>query len=91
MKSGWVKSMQRSVRLGERRRNIGQLRKNGGGPGVSASGTFTMSGCIITSNTASFGGGLYLDKGTLKGNPQIGGTTATASGGWIHGNTPNDV
>jgi hypothetical protein len=25
------------------------------------------------------------------GKPQIGGTTAPASGGWMHGNPPTDV
>jgi hypothetical protein len=45
---------------------------------------FNMTGGEITGNTSEYGGGL---SGPVTGNPQIGGTTAPASGGWIHGNT----
>jgi hypothetical protein len=50
-----------------------------------------MTGGEVTLNNATGGGGLYL-KGTLAGNPQIGGAASPGAGkGWIHGNTPNDV
>jgi hypothetical protein len=71
----------------------GDLNGNGGGGGVYMSlNTFEMTGGEITDNNAPNGGGLFRNGGgTFNGNPQIGGTTAPASGGWIHGNTPNDV
>jgi hypothetical protein len=70
------------------------IANKGGGVFVYHS-TFNMTGGEITGNNAyggSGGGGVfYLLGGISEGNPTIGGTTAPASGGWIHGNTaPNN-
>jgi hypothetical protein len=65
-----------------------------GGGAFIYKGSFHMTGGEITGNTAvNNGGGVG---GAITGSPQIGGTTAPASGGWIHGNTkpngtPSDV
>jgi uncharacterized repeat protein (TIGR02543 family) len=64
-----------------------------GGGVVLVGGVFTMTGGEISGNSAVlyYGGGVFVWAGTFTGNPQIGGTTKPASGGWIHGNTPDDV
>jgi uncharacterized repeat protein (TIGR02543 family) len=70
----------------------------GAGVHVRTNCIFNMTGGEITGNSCDrleydiFGGGVYLDGGTLAGNPQIGSTTSPGAGiGWIHGNIPNDV
>jgi hypothetical protein len=65
-----------------------QATYNGAGVYILSGNTFNMTGGEITGNSA---GGVYLDGGTLEGNPQIGGTDPGPGRGWIHGNTPYDV
>jgi hypothetical protein len=64
---------------------------SGGGLYIWSGATFNMAGGTITNNKANSGGGVFLyAAGTFTGSPQIGGTTAPASGGWIHSNTKLD-
>jgi hypothetical protein len=60
--------------------NTGEL---GAGGGVSVGrGTLTMTDSTISNNSASFGGGVYIDGSgavTMKGTSTISGNTATAS------------
>jgi uncharacterized repeat protein (TIGR02543 family) len=64
-----------------------------GGIEIYGSGIgFHMTGGVIKNNTAvSYGGVSLSSTTTFTGNPTIGGTSAPASVGWIHGNTPVDV
>jgi uncharacterized repeat protein (TIGR02543 family) len=79
--------------------NGGEISDNtseGRGGGIYIYGAnivFHMTGGVIRNNTAvSGGGGLFLSSTTtFTGNPTIGGTSAPASGGWIHDNEPNEV
>jgi hypothetical protein len=52
-----------------------------------------MTGGEITDNSALHGGGVHRADATaiFTGNPQMGGVTAPASGGWVHGNTGGDL
>jgi predicted outer membrane repeat protein len=67
--------------------------RGGGIYGYGANIVFNMNGGVIKNNTAnSGGGGVHIPNTTpFNGDPTIGGTTAPASGGWIHSNAPVDV
>jgi hypothetical protein len=71
--------------------NNSQRNEFGGGGVYAYQSVFEMEGGKIYSNIARQGGGVMVYDSTLTGNPTIGGTTAPASGGWIHGNTPDAV
>jgi uncharacterized repeat protein (TIGR02543 family) len=74
-----------------------QVEWDGSGVFVQANSTFNMTGGEITGNVSlrpeyNTAGAVYLDGGTLTGNPRIGNPVTSGSGsGWIHGNTPADV
>jgi uncharacterized repeat protein (TIGR02543 family) len=70
----------------------------GAGVHVQTNCIFKMTGGEITGNSCDrleytiFGGGVYLEGGTLTGDPRIGNPVTSGSGsGWIYGNIPNDV
>lgn len=61
--------------------------KNSGslGGGISAfGGTFTLTDCVVSGNTADFGGGLYTDATTTLTRTVVSGNTATNWGAGIY-------